>query len=64
MKDVSYIGDTGTISVLELHQYEVNLIKICRNIGFGRANIILQNGLPIRIEEAVRFHNSTLDTKI
>ena len=54
--------DSEIIEIIDLHPYEVNIIKIFRNIGFGRVTIILQNGLPLRAEEAIRFHNPTVDT--
>lgn len=54
--------DSEVIEILDLHQYEVQMIKIFRNIGFGRVTVVLQNGLPIRAEEAVRFY-SPVDKK-
>ena len=39
----------NTIEILK--EKEVNLLKIIRDVKYGEIKIIVQDGLPIRIEE-------------
>lgn len=36
---------------IELNEKEKNLIQIIRNLQYGEIRIIVQDGLPIRVEE-------------
>ena len=36
---------------IELNEKEVKLIKLIRGIEFGELKIVIQNSIPIRVEE-------------
>lgn len=48
-------NDTGIIEIIDLHQSEVQLIRLLRNNRFGQITIKIQDGLPFRVLEVQRF---------
>lgn len=48
-------NDTEVIEIIDLHQSEVQLIRLLRNNRFGQITIKMQDGLPFRVLEVQRF---------
>ena len=55
-----------TIEIIELHPYEIQLLRNLRkNFRFGEVTIIMKDGLPFRLKRITEFadmKDSTLDS--
>jgi len=48
-----FLADDTTV-IIELHPYEINLLNAMRNkFKFGKLEVLVRDGLPMRIERAV-----------
>ena len=49
-------NDTTLLEVVELHEYEVRLLRLLRNkYRFGEVSIIMRDGLPMRLKRITEF---------
>ena len=56
------VSNDTTIEILELHPYEVQLLRNLRkNFRFGEITIIMKDGLPFRLKRIMEF--ADLDSK-
>jgi hypothetical protein len=59
---MSLRNSNDTTLIIELHQYEMELIRTLRNqFRFGEVTIIMRDGLPVRLKRVTEF--ADLDEK-
>lgn len=53
-------NDTSQIiDIIDLHPFEMNLVRLLRNVRFGRVVIVMRDGLPVRVERTTEFLSTT-----
>lgn len=49
-------SDSEVIEIMELHPYEMQVIRLIRNSGgFGEITIVLKDGLPFKVKRVMEM---------
>lgn len=46
------------IDIIDLHQFEINLIRLLRNIKYGNVVIVMRDSLPVRVEKTTEYFST------